>query len=38
MFGLVSDREDQGELTEHLADLLELLEYTTRQRQRGFSA
>ena len=27
MFGLVSDREDQGELTEHLADLLELLEY-----------
>ena len=27
MFGLVSDREDQTELTEHLADLLELLEY-----------
>ncbi|MCY4063026.1 MAG: hypothetical protein OXG60_20295 [Chloroflexi bacterium] len=27
MFGLVSDREDQGALTEHLADLLELLEY-----------
>ena len=26
MFGLVSDREDQGELTEHLADLLELVE------------
>ena len=26
MFGLVSDREDQQELTEHLADLLELLE------------
>ena len=27
MFGLVSDREDQQELTEHLADLLELVEY-----------
>ena len=27
MFGLVSDRDNQGELTEHLADLLELLEY-----------
>ena len=27
MFGLVSDREDQAEMTEHLADLLELLEY-----------
>ena len=26
MFGLVSDRDDQGELTEHLADLLELVE------------
>lgn len=26
MFGLVSDRDDQDELTEHLADLLELLE------------
>jgi len=29
MFGLVSDREDQAELTEHLADLLELAEYAT---------
>ena len=29
MFGLVSDRDDQGELTEHLADLLEQVEYTT---------
>ncbi len=26
MFGLVSDRDDQDELTEHLADLLELVE------------
>ena len=29
LFGLVSDREDQQELTEHLADLLELLEYAS---------
>ena len=27
MFGVVSDRENHQELTEHLADLLELLEY-----------
>ncbi|MDE2747331.1 MAG: hypothetical protein OXI34_00055 [Chloroflexota bacterium] len=27
MFGLVSDRDDQDALTEHLADLLELVEY-----------
>ena len=29
MFGLVSDRDNQEELTEHLADLLELVEYAT---------
>ncbi len=36
MFGLVSDREDQGELTEHLADLLELVEYTTDKDAEAF--
>ncbi len=29
MFGLVSDRDNQAELTEHLADLLEQVEYAT---------
>ncbi len=36
MFGLVSDREDQGELTEHLADLLELAEYATDKDSEAF--
>jgi len=36
MFGLVSDREDQGELTEHLADLLELVEYATDKDAEAF--
>ncbi len=36
MFGLVSDREDQTELTEHLADLLELVEYATDQESEAF--
>ena len=36
MFGLVSDREDQEELTEHLADLLELLEYATEKDAEAF--
>ena len=36
MFGLVSDREDQAELTEHLADLLELLEYATDKDAEAF--
>ena len=36
MFGLVSDREDQGELTEHLADLLELLEYAEDKDREAF--
>ena len=36
MFGLVSDREDQTELTEHLADLLELVEYATDKDAEGF--
>jgi len=36
MFGLVSDREDQDELTEHLADLLELVEYATDKDAEAF--
>ena len=36
MFGLVSDREDQTELTEHLADLLELMEYATDNEAEAF--
>ena len=36
MFGLVSDREDQTELTEHLADLLELAEYATDKDSEAF--
>ena len=36
MFGLVSDREDQTELTEHLADLLELVEYATDKESEAF--
>lgn len=36
MFGMVSDREDQTELTEHLADLLELVEYATDQESEAF--
>ena len=36
MFGLVSDREDQTELTEHLADLLELAEYATDKEAEAF--
>ena len=36
MFGLVSDREDQRELTEHLADLLELLEHATDKDAENF--
>ena len=36
MFGLVSDREDQVELTEHLADLLELVEYATDMDREAF--
>ena len=36
MFGLVSDRDNQAELTEHLADLLELLEYATEQAAADF--
>ena len=36
MFGLVSDREDQEELTEHLADLLELVEYAADKDAEGF--
>ena len=36
MFGLVSDREDQTELTEHLADLLELLEYASDKDSEAF--
>ena len=36
MFGLVSAREDQTELTEHLADLLELAEYATDKDAEAF--
>ncbi len=36
LFGLVSDREDQQELTEHLADLLELRERATDKDMRAF--
>ncbi len=36
MFGLVSNREDQRELTEHLADLLELLEYEEDKDREAF--
>ena len=36
MFGLVSDREDQGELTEQLADLLEQLEYAEDKEREAF--
>ncbi|MCY3781345.1 MAG: hypothetical protein OXG78_13615 [Chloroflexi bacterium] len=36
MFGLVSDREDQDELTEHLADLLELVECATDKEAEDF--
>ena len=36
MFGLVSDRENQAELTEHLADLLEQVEYTTDKDNEAF--
>ena len=36
MFGLVSDRDDQSELTEHLADLLEFLEYATDKDAESF--
>ncbi|MCY3833929.1 MAG: hypothetical protein OXG85_13010 [Chloroflexi bacterium] len=36
MFGLVSDRDDQEELTEHLADLLELVEYATDKDDAAF--
>lgn len=36
MFGLVSDREDQAELTEHLADLLEQVEYATDKDSEAF--
>ena len=37
MFGLVSDREDQAELTEHLADLLEQVEYATDKDAEAFT-
>ncbi|MCE2472155.1 MAG: hypothetical protein J4G18_09680 [Anaerolineae bacterium] len=36
MFGLVSDRDNQQELTEHLADLLELREYATDKEAEEF--
>ncbi len=36
MFGLVSDDEDQQALTEHLADLLELVEYATDRETETF--
>ncbi len=36
MFGLVSDREDQEALTEHLADLLEQLEYAIDKDAQAF--
>ncbi len=36
MFGLVSDREDQQDLTEHLADLLEQLAYAPDKEAEAF--
>ncbi len=36
MFGMVSDRDNQQELTEHLADLLELLEYASDKENAAF--
>ena len=36
MFGVISDRENHQELTEHLADLLELLEYAQDQDEEAF--
>ena len=36
MFGVVSERENHQELTEHLADLLELLEYTQDRDEEDF--
>ena len=36
MFGLVSDRQDNQALTEHLADLLELLEYAADKDSEAF--
>lgn len=36
MFGLVSDRDNQQELTEHLADLLQLREYTRDKEAKDF--
>ncbi len=36
MFGLVSDRDDQSELTEHLADLLEMVEYAADKDAEAF--
>ena len=36
IFGMASDRDDQAELTEHLADLLELLEYAADKEREAF--